>query len=325
MQLELFKQFYQSRHLSDADYLKAEQILTEAQTILFPDGDLDEINEETLDGIIAHFHNQSRLDIPVMIVFLRYFRLIKRHDLYIRLTQYTGGLGVIEAIIERGKKYLGEQTNILGTLTIPPLGTTPQALSLFTAKFIDHLQASYDEEVLKLILAGNNHGLPESAFAKEKQYYQASLNLETYLKDLHQRKVAELTEHFEEKKVWFEQEVTEEMIAFVKSNQEILAGVLKDDYLYQTKIPYDTNRYLSATTQAEKAYYACHCPFARATLQNQKQSIPPVWCYCSAGFEKFPFEVILGRTLPVKVLKSVLNKDNECRFAIDLRQVDYKK
>ena len=68
----------------------------------------------------------------------------------------------------------------------------------------------------------------------------------------------------------------------------------------------------------EKNYYACHCTFAREAILNDEENVPSDWCYCSAGFAKFPFEVILDKELSVKVLNSALDGDGFCRFEIDL-------
>lgn len=325
MQLELFKQFYQSRNLPDADYRFGEQVLADASALLFPDGDLDEINVETIDVILDSFKHQNRLDVKVFIALMRYFRLIKRHDLFIRLTQYTGGIGVVENILKRAKERLGDEVDVLGDLTIPPLGTNPKDLSGFTSAFMKRLFKLTDALTIQLILAGNNHGIPIQAFDQEKKFYQESISFQEYLKHLHERKVLELIDHYAKQTVWFEQEVTKEMIDFVKNNQEILSGVLEGDLLYQTKIPYDTNRYLQAKTKTEQAYYACHCPFAREAIKKNDYSISPLWCYCSAGFEKVLFEVIFNQPLPITCVNSVLKGDEFCRFAIDLSQVDYKK
>lgn len=51
---------------------------------------------------------------------------------------------------------------------------------------------------------------------------------------------------------------------------------------------------------------------------KQRRNVPSDWFYCSAGFAKFPFEVILEKELSVKVLSSALDGDGLCRFEIDL-------
>jgi hypothetical protein len=134
-----------------------------------------------------------------------------------------------------------------------------------------------------------------------------------------------LQQYCDEKKIWFEQVITQEVIDYVRSNQEILSAVRDGDQLYVTKIPYDTLSHLAESEPRKKAFYACHCPFARESILSVTQSISENWCYCSGGFEKFPFDVILGQELKVKVLNTALKDDPICRFEISLAGVEYKK
>ncbi len=146
-----------------------------------------------------------------------------------------------------------------------------------------------------------------------------------YLRNRHQRKVEELTYHLENNIVWFEQIITKDAVEFVKSNQEILSGVIEDEKLYVTKIPYDIDNYLNTEDGKLKRFYACHCSFVRENILNDENDIPKEWCYCSAGFAKHPFEVILDQELEVKLIKTPIDGDYVCRFEIDLSNVEYKK
>ena len=47
-------------------------------------------------------------------------------------------------------------------------------------------------------------------------------------------------------------------------------------------------------------------------------SLNAVFCNCSGGFSKKPWEVIFGQTLQVDLLESALKGDYRCRFAVHL-------
>jgi len=96
------------------------------------------------------------------------------------------------------------------------------------------------------------------------------------------------------------------------------ASVCEKGKLYTIKILYDIVGFLNAKNDKEKNYCACHCTFAREVILSKEENVPSDWCYCSAGFAKFPFEMILGKKLNVKVLSSALDGDGLCRFEIDL-------
>jgi len=76
---------------------------------------------------------------------------------------------------------------------------------------------------------------------------------------------------------------------------EILGGVREGDVISATKIPYKPDEWLNEQDPERKQYLACHCPMARASLKppvTSESQVPPVWCHCSAGYEKLMFDVI---------------------------------
>jgi hypothetical protein len=121
-----------------------------------------------------------------------------------------------------------------------------------------------------------------------------------------------------EGRLWYEQEITPEVVAFVKNNQEIITGVRRGDKIIKVKIPYAPKQFLEEKDPTMKGYYACHCQLVRAALREGKPRIPSTFCYCSAGFEKVHFDVIFGEPVEVEVLETILNGDPCCRFAIQI-------
>jgi multidrug efflux pump subunit AcrA (membrane-fusion protein) len=88
--------------------------------------------------------------------------------------------------------------------------------------------------------------------------------------------------------------------------------------VYVSKIPYMARQFLAESDPTLKRYYACHCPWARAAIKSGETRLNAVFCNCSGGFHKKPWEVIFGQPLEVEVLASVLAGDTRCRFAIHL-------
>lgn len=325
MKLNLIRDLYERNKLPYKDQQEAIDLLMELDQQI--DFDLDIINEKLLDDLIAYLVQNQINSVKNFVVLMRYYHVIGRFDLYIHLTKYTGMLGVMDNIIKRLKTFHKEDkaSKILGDFKPPYLGVKPSKLPNYTNRLMDLLESSLEPEEVNRVLAGNNHGVSEASQLPEKVAYEASDSLEEYLKSRHDRKVKELQDHFDQNKVWFEQIITKEVIDFVANNQEVLSAKLKDDKLYITKIPYDTLNYLNAENDRMKRYYGCHCPFAREAINNGRDDLPPRFCYCSAGFAKFPFEVILDQELKVKVLNPILDGSEFCRFEIDLTDVNYKK
>lgn len=271
-------------------------------------------------GYIKKLIDQGENELGTIVALARYFLLIGRNEIYVYFTSLVGGRGVIENITERVANSQGrEVADVLKErIGVLPLGTDPEEQPEFTAHFMEELKKLVPAEQINCIMAGNNHGIPREAFLKDKERYEELGSLDEFLVDFHKRKVAELQEHCDNGTVWYEQTITQEVVDFVAANQEILSAVREGDTLYITKIPYDPSTYLQLTDPKMIRFYACHCPFVREAILKGEPHIPEEWCHCSAGFEKFPFDVILGKDHQAKVIASALKGDSLCRFAVQL-------
>jgi hypothetical protein len=323
------KELFKERYLKFNE--KLEDIEKALQTIInFEQYSNKEIEETTIDDIYAysnHLIEQNQNTYENYIHIARYYYYIDKKEEYIHMTKYFNAHGVFENIIERIGTYESKekQQEIIKNTVLPPFGTDALDMPKYTKDFVDKLNKYLPKESCIKILAGNNHRINPKGFDKEKEFYQESKSLKDYLKERHNRKVEELEQHYKNNQVWFEQVITQDAIDYVKSNQEILSGVLENDKLYITKIPYDIKNFLEETDDTMKKYYACHCTFVRENIKNKTEDIDKDWCYCSAGFAKFPFETIFDQELNIKLLKTPLDGDYICRFEIDLSNVEYKK
>jgi hypothetical protein len=86
------------------------------------------------------------------------------------------------------------------------------------------------------------------------------------------------------------------------------------DTVYITKAPRFPEEHQKAATPQKKQYYFCHCDYARAVTGN----ISLTYCYCGAGWCRNIWEAILERPVRVEIVKSVLQGDDVCRFAVHL-------
>jgi len=108
----------------------------------------------------------------------------------------------------------------------------------------------------------------------------------------------------------------------LKDIDRLLEHMHKDPYyakpqrkgktIYITKVPYDPKKFQRAKTKREKRLSYCHCSYVRAT----RGKISPTFCYCGSGWYKKIWEGILEKPVMVVVLKSILQGDDCCRFAI---------
>ena len=320
LSLSRLKAFYEKRGYDTEATEEAMMTLGQLEGELGQKGmTLDDAPLEAIKAHIRGMVQRGENSIPRLLAMARHYYIMDRHDIYLYFTKLLGGLGVIDSIKARAERYGGAKVagRVFDHLVERPLGTPPEDMPDFTVDLMESMQCHMKPALYRKVLAGNNHGIPEEAMQEEKAYYEKADSMEDYLEGRHERKIAELQEHCDQNKVWFEQEITQGVVDYVASNQEILSAVKEGDTLYVTKIPFDTENFVKASDPTMKSYFACHCPFAREAILQGK-AIPRDWCYCSAGFAKYPFEVILGRELEVELLASALDGDPICRFAISL-------
>jgi len=119
-------------------------------------------------------------------------------------------------------------------------------------------------------------------------------------------------------KLWYEQEITPDVVQLVKDDPRIQVGVLQGDVVIKTKIPYNPKMWLIEKDPKMRRYLACHCQLARTAILEGDTKALGGFCYCSAGYEKTPLEVVLEVPLEVEVIESVLKGDNVCKFSIKI-------
>jgi effector-binding domain-containing protein len=85
--------------------------------------------------------------------------------------------------------------------------------------------------------------------------------------------------------------------------------------IYSKKAPRDVQAYQNAQSDAERKSAYCFCPIVRDRLE---QGMPYTFCYCGAGWYRQQWEGAIGKAVRIDILKSILNGDDECQFAIRL-------
>ena len=322
MKKNVFVEAYKKKNASEEEINHAIENVLSLEKYLRRNGrELDFVSEEELQKYLDCLIESDENSMKNLLALARYYYSINNKDIYIYFTKLLGGIGVIENIKNRIVRYIDDETanQIFDEFMLPPIGTSPKEMPKFTKKLITRMKEIIPNDKLNVILAGNNHQIPVEAMNLEKEYFEKSNSLESYLIERHARKVQELQKCFDENRIWFEQIVSQDMVDYVASNQEILSAVIKENKLYVTKIPYETDAFLAANNDIDRRYHACHCPFVREAIKIGLD-IDPEWCYCSAGFAKFPFESILNRELPVRVIESPLSGSHFCRFEIDIKE-----
>ncbi len=226
----------------------------------------------------------------------------------------------MEGLYERleAQHEIAVRDRIFEDMPLPPLGLSRLEKSRYAQVVMTRLEAALSYDDCVDVLKDSLRQLPDSHYqdAKRDCYEVCGGDIKCYLQLKGEKFLNQLRNCRAKGELFFGQEITEDVIAFVEQNPEIGQGVFKNGIVYETKIPYMTQAYLEAEEPREKRYYYCHCPWIRESLQKWEKRVSATFCHCSSGFHKKPYEIIFGKSIRAEVLKSVLKGDDVCRFAI---------
>jgi hypothetical protein len=313
-----FRKYLEGRKMKAEDVDFAVNAVREFEEYLERnDTSFESVSLEALKDYISLLIEEGKNSWERLVAIARYCHLLKKNNCYVYFTSILGARNVLPDIGERLAAIAGEETRhkVFQGFMLPPLGSPQENYPRLTQKIMDIMEAELPNETCKKILTWNYHKVPAEAFKEKKERFEKANSIDEYLKDEHRRFVEELIGYMKEGRIWYEQEITPEVVDFVKGNQEIQNGVRYGDRIYVTKIPYAPKQYLAEKDPTMKRYYACHCPLVRTAIRDGKPNISPIFCYCSGGYEKLHFDVIFGEPVEVELLESVLKGDMRCRFA----------
>jgi hypothetical protein len=310
---EGFRGFLKERNLS-ADEVESSVSIAERFERFLGEGNSD--SSDFVEIMIGESINSYEN----FVALARYGLFIENDKIYLTFFGVIDGGNVMDVLHEKLGESVGEKKRdqIFRRIDMPPLGMSSSQKPMITKTVMNQMETQVDPETCRKVLSDVAHGIPKEYYKEERERFLEVKNIDEYLKDKRGRAIAQLEKHRDEETLFFNQEITDEVVDFVKSRPDMLSGTREGDKIIHTKIPYMTKEYLVETDERMKRYYACHCAWARESIKIGKPEVSPTFCYCSGGFTKQPWEVALDQPLEVKLVKSVLKGDIECQFIIQL-------
>jgi hypothetical protein len=318
-----FRQFLQERNLSEAQLAQHVAIVRRYEDYLKdlePPSSLEQASPETARAFVDILVAEGGDPYADLLALARYNRYIKNNAAFVTFLELLDGSEVLEGMYRKVGQVAGDsmRDEIFEGIYLPPLGTPNLQKARITGTIMQRLERLVDDETCREIFSDSFRNLPEEYYLEDRKKYQEIGDFDRFLEMKREEFIAELEQIRDEGGLFFNQEITDEVVDFVRGDPEISQGVRQGDILYVTKIPYMAKEYLAETDPDLKRYYYCHCPWARESLQAGEKRVPARFCQCSAGYHKKPWEVIFERPLQAEVLESVLQGDLRCRFAIHL-------
>ena len=127
--------------------------------------------------------------------------------------------------------------------------------------FMKRFEEMADEEIMKKILYKVRHGLHSSQSEWAHKEFMEIGNLDDFLNKHLNDELNHFIELNSEKKDFYGQEISDEVLAFIKENPKMLAPVREGNKLYCMAFPCNMKEYLNATNEKMKRYHAKICNF----------------------------------------------------------------
>ena len=253
------------------------------------------------------------------ITLARYGLFLKHNTVFVAFLEVLDGGEAQENLYKRvGEKYGDALRNeVFAGIGVAPYGIPTPEKPRYLQPVIERLEQALGAAACRELLGDSLRDLPDEMYGGERELYQACQDVEAYLLRKKQKFMERMEACQREGRLFFAQEVTDEVLDYIRSEPEMGGGVRIGNIVYETKIPFLTKQYLAEPDPTLKRYYYCHCPWARQAVKSGEK-VAPIFCNCSAGFHKKPWEAALGQKIQVEVLESVLQGDLRCRFAIHL-------
>ena len=297
-------------------------IVKEAEGFLKNKGtnkDFSQASIEDLRSIVPYFFENEKNTWENLLALLRYSRFAGNREVEVALMELLDGSQVLENLSAKVKETVGEKRHkeIFEGIKLPPLGMFSTDKPKTTKKLMERLEAFLGEEGCREVLLSGPHASPEKAYLPERKAFLESKGIDDFLRKRHEEYIDELEQHMMQRTLYFTQEIDKEVLDYVRNTPTCQNGVREGHIIYITKIPYMAKKYLNEKNEKMKRYYYCHCPWVREAIKSGIH-ISPNFCYCSAGFEKRPWDVIFGRSVKADIIETVLKGDLICRFAIHI-------
>jgi len=250
----------------------------------------------------------------------RYALLTHNGEAQVAALELVDGAGVPDNLSRKLAELAGDgpRDDVFAGLEVPSVAAMPARKSAFMRELVERLSGRIDDGTLRTVLNSGLHYVPKEAFAEERARYLAAPDIDRFIADEHRRYVDYLAGLRDAGTLYFSQPITDDVVAYVRDTPTCGGGVRLGDEIHTTKIPYQADAYLHETDDVRKRYLYCHCMWARESIRHPEARVSARFCQCSAGFEKQYWDAVLDQPVMVDVVRSVLDGDEVCEFAIHL-------
>lgn len=325
MNAKIFREYLAKKSFAEEDIEKQVGFIKKLEANLqknVPAWTLNDLNPSSIQVVVDDLIDSAENTPENFFTLLRYAKAIGNQTMFATLFEMLDGAEAMENLHKKIAEIAGDEfrDNIFEGLPLPPLGTSKREKARYTYRIMHRMEEVFEQPICREILSDCLRDLPDAYYAEDKTdfYEVCEADIDRFLVLKGKKFIDTLRDHQQRGELFFGQKITDDVINFVINHPEMGGGVRVDDVIYETKIPYNTKAYLEETDPEMKQYHYCHYPWVKESLRGHSLKVSQIFCQCSAGFHKKPYEVIFDEPLQADVIESVLNGGEVCRFAIHL-------
>jgi hypothetical protein len=323
MDIEGFGEFLKDRGLSKSE-IEGSFVIVEHYETYLRIGErtktLEDSSSEDVQVYSGSMIQQGLNSYENYLALARYGLFIENNALYLGVLELLDGAEALDNLFLKLGETLGEakRDDVFEGIERSPLGSLNDEKPKVMSAAISRLENQVDPETCKKILGSGLRNLKDDWYQGEKQKFEECGSIDEYLIRKGDDFIDQLEDLKAQNRLFFNQAITDEVIAYVDRVPEIRQGVRRGNTIFEVKIPHMAIEYLAETDEDKKRYYYCHCPWVKESLKSKEVNISPIFCNCSAAFHKKPWEVIFEQSLEAEIVESVLMGDLWCKIAISL-------
>ena len=225
---------------------------------------------------------------PNLLALARFGRFTRNNAVFLVALELLDGAEVMGNLYDRLGREVGEQVRdtIFEGIERPTWGTPNKQKAHAMKTVLERFERLVDAVTVKRILSDCLRDLPDESYLEGKQKYLEAGGFDAFLEQQRQEFLHYLEQLNQQKGLYFNQEITAEVLDFVRGDAEISQGVRQGNILYVTKIPYMAKEYLAESNAEKKRYYYCHCPWARESLRDEAGAVSATFCQCRRGLHE---------------------------------------
>jgi hypothetical protein len=325
MNQKIFREFLATKCFDEEDIEKQIGFIKKLEENLHktvPSCSLDDLNPSSIQVLVEELIDSGENTPEHFFMLLRYAKATGNQTMFATIFEMLDGAEAMENLHNKIAEVSGDELRdiIFDDLPLPPLGTSKREKARYTYRIIRRMEEIFEQPICREILSGCLRDLPDDYYTEHKTdfYEVCDADIDRFLVLKSQKFINTLRDHQQRGALFFGQEITDDVINFILQHPEMGGGVRDNDVIYETKIPYNTKAYLEETDPDLKRYHYCHCPWVKESLRGNSLKVSKIFCHCSAGFHKKPYEVIFDQPIQADVVETVLNGGEICRFAIHM-------